>query len=87
MKIVNYKTWVKNFGWQVHPIKLGYIFCGEKWDYQLFKSVKPKDLAKFIIKSVFNDEDIEKMEFVYITHYYHGPNSLSDGIEIYCKKI
>lgn len=84
MRIISYATWKKSH-WGI-PMSEGYHLCGDDYGYGLFKSVYPKDAAKFIIDSVFTKEESEGCEFVYIPHPYKGHNSKEDYIEVWYRK-
>lgn len=85
MDLISCQTWKKHhFG---KPWTNNYVFCGEDCGYFMFKSKYPKDVARLIIHKVFTDEEISKMQFVYVPQYYRGNNNLMDRIDVYYKKV
>lgn len=85
MELISYATYSKKYWWG-RPAQNGYKFCGEEHDYGMFKSRRPKEVAKGIIDAVFAGKDIENYVFVYIPRYYRGRNNLQDRIEVYYRK-
>ena len=64
----------------------GWEFCGDTYDYGLFDSSRPKDVARLLIKQIFSDEEISKRKFVYVPRKYRGRNSMMDTLDIYCRE-
>lgn len=60
--------------------------CGYDYDYGLFHTKHPRDLAIFIIHSVFRPDEIETKRFIYIPRTYRGRQSMKDTLEIYFKE-
>lgn len=60
--------------------------CGDDYGYGLFKNKKPKEVAINIIRQVFNEQDIDNMQFAYKPYYHRGKNNLQDRIEVYYRK-
>lgn len=85
MKIISYTTYSKKYWW-ARPAQNGCKFCGEDYGYGMFKTRRPKEVAKAIIEAVFAGKDIENYVFIYIPHYYRGKNNLQDRIEVYYRK-
>ena len=85
MRLISYNTWKKhNMG---NLYAEGYRICIEDCEYNLFKSVNPKDLATFVIHEFLNEEECMSYEFVYWPHPYKGVKNKKDTLEIWCKKI
>ena len=67
-----------------HRINMRYwSFCGDDYDYNLFKYKKPKEVAINIIRQVLNGQNLDNMQFAYKPYYYKGKNNLQDRIEVY----
>jgi hypothetical protein len=67
-----------------HRINMRYwSFCGDDYDYNLFKDKKPKEVAINIIRQVFNGQNLDNMQFAYKLFFYRGKNNLQDRIDVY----
>ncbi len=62
-----------------------FVLCGEYWDYGLFRTRKPKQVAIDIIHDRFGDDVGDKF-FLYWVRTYRGHNNLQDIVEVYYKK-
>ena len=62
----------------------GWTFCGDEYDYGLFDSMRPKEVAKIVINRVFSDKEISERLFVYVPYKYRGKNNLMDRLDVYC---
>jgi len=71
---ISTKHWINRRHW---------TFCGDDYGYNLFKDKKPKEVAINIISQVFNEQNIENMQFAYKPFNYKGKNNLQDRIEVY----
>lgn len=60
--------------------------CGEECDYALFLNMKPKEVAKQIIRDRFGDDTEHKL-FLYWVRTYRGHNNLQDIVEVYYQDL
>lgn len=60
--------------------------CGYDYDYGMFRTKHPRDLAVIMIHQVFSDEEIKEKRFIYVPRTYRGKQSMKDTLTIYCKE-
>lgn len=69
---------IQHYGWK---------HCGQEYDYDLFATEKPKEMAKRLIKESFlGNQDLTQYEFIYYPYYYTGNNSFMDCLYVYWKE-
>ena len=84
LRLISYDTWKKDHWGNLFGD--GYSLCAETYDYNLFGSINPKDLATKLIHDNLSDEFAATLEFVYVPHKYKGYQSKKDWLEVWYKK-